>query len=176
MKLKFAAVVAALALSGTAMAANTSITVTVPDILDTLDTGFTIQARSVAAGDSFTDFYKFVLGSSSDVYGGVASAKATLRNVVTKDIAFDAITLTGTTFAGTRASEGTLPEFLFSNLAEGSYTLKVTGHATGTLGGSYHGELLAAAAVPEPEVLAMALAGVGVVGALARRRKATAAA
>ena len=173
MKLKFAAAAIAMALSGAAMAADTSVTVTVPDALDSLDLGFLIQAREVAAGDSFTDYYKFSITSSSDVFGSVVSAKTVNKSkVVVKDVAFDSITLTGTSFAGTKLNETVLTDFLFSNLNEGSYILKVLGHATASLGGSYHGELLASPAVPEAGSLALTLAGVGVVGVLARRRKA----
>jgi PEP-CTERM motif len=172
MKLKFAAALAALTLSGAAMAANTSITVTVPDILDTLELGYTIGERTVLPGDSFTDYYKFSIGATSDVFGSVVSAKTVnAKKVIVKDLAFDSISLTGTSFSGSRASETPLTDFLFSNLSEGSYIITLMGHATASLGGSYHGELIASPAVPEPATLVLTLAGISAVGLIARRRK-----
>jgi hypothetical protein len=175
MKSTFVAALFALAVSGSAVAA-TSVTITVPDILDSLELGYTIQTREILAGDSFTDYYKFSLSGDSDVYGNVASATVKKRvnqvSVVVKDVVFDSITLTGTSFSGTMLNEDVTPDFLFSNLSEGSYILTVVGHATGTLGGSYHGELLASPSlVPEADSMALALAGLGIVSSLSRRRK-----
>ncbi|XVJ69088.1 MAG: PEP-CTERM sorting domain-containing protein [Rhizobacter sp.] len=53
--------------------------------------------------------------------------------------------------------------------AAGSYYLNVTGIATGPQGGLYNGAI-SVAAVPEPETYAMLLAGLGVMGFIARRR------
>jgi len=59
---------------------------------------------------------------------------------------------------------------LSSTLAAGTgYKFIVTGNVTGTLGGSYAG-VLAAVPVPEAETYAMMLAGLGLVGFMARRR------
>lgn len=59
-------------------------------------------------------------------------------------------------------------------LASGFYTLKISGTAVGTSSttGFYAGALSLnpAAAVPEPETYAMFLAGLGIMGAVARRR------
>ena len=51
----------------------------------------------------------------------------------------------------------------------GNYFLKVTGTLGGT--GSYNGNITLATAVPEPETYGMMLAGLGLMGVLARRRK-----
>jgi hypothetical protein len=53
--------------------------------------------------------------------------------------------------------------------AAGTYYLNVTGIATGSQGGLYNGAI-SVAAVPEPETYAMLLAGLGVMGFIARRR------
>jgi hypothetical protein len=53
--------------------------------------------------------------------------------------------------------------------AAGTYYLNVSGIATGSQGGLYNGAI-SVAAVPEPETYAMLLAGLGVMGFIARRR------
>lgn len=58
----------------------------------------------------------------------------------------------------------------FSGLAAGTYALAVTGFTSGSLGGAYAG-VLAAAPVPEPETYALMLAGLGIVGFIASRRR-----
>jgi len=51
----------------------------------------------------------------------------------------------------------------------GSYFLKITGTQSGT--GSYNGNITLTSAVPEPETYGMMLAGLGLMGFVARRRK-----
>lgn len=59
---------------------------------------------------------------------------------------------------------------IFNSVAPGAYFYKVTGNVTGPFGGSY---LLSShlMPIPEPGTLAMLMAGLGVVGLLARRRR-----
>lgn len=57
---------------------------------------------------------------------------------------------------------------LTATLGKGSYVLELVGYAAD--GGSYGGTL-SVPAVPEPETYAMFLAGLGVMGAIVRRRK-----
>jgi PEP-CTERM motif len=56
-------------------------------------------------------------------------------------------------------------------LNAGTYTLQIRGTVVGTAGGSYSGVLNLAPPVPEPETYAMMIAGLGLVGFAARRRK-----
>jgi hypothetical protein len=56
------------------------------------------------------------------------------------------------------------------NLEPGSYAVVVRGAVTGNFGGSYAGSV-AIVPVPEPQAWAMLLAGLGVAGSLARRRR-----
>lgn len=58
----------------------------------------------------------------------------------------------------------------FGSSAAGSYYLSVFGVTTGLYGGGYSGGI-SVTPVPEPETFAMLLAGLGVMGAIARRRK-----
>jgi hypothetical protein len=162
---------AALSLIGSANATQTSVVVSIPGTL-TDSSAFTMPTRSVDVGDSFVDYYAFSVGGTSiDVFGAVASANVVYKNVVQKNVVFDKIELiTPTTVNAGLPSEDPLPQFLFSKLTEGRYAIKVEGHAVGSQGGSYYGELMTAS-VPEPEAAMLVLAGLGVMGALARRRR-----
>jgi hypothetical protein len=70
------------------------------------------------------------------------------------------------TFDGTTGSTW----HTMANLTAGDYYYKITGNATGSLGGFYS-ITSTVTPVPEPETYAMLLAGLGVVGSLYRRRK-----
>jgi hypothetical protein len=59
-----------------------------------------------------------------------------------------------------------------TNLAAGNYYLQVSGNMVGTGAASFGGALQMAAPVPEPETYGMMLGGLGVLGFMARRRKA----
>ena len=73
------------------------------------------------------------------------------------------------TLLGSFTFDSTAVTHTFSPLVAGNYFYRVTGHVDGPLGGSY---LLSSHidAVPEPETYAMFLAGLGLMGAIARRR------
>lgn len=65
---------------------------------------------------------------------------------------------------------GTWGTQTFASLAPGKYVFDTWGLANGTYGGTYLASI-AVAAVPEPESYAMLLAGLGLLGAVARRRR-----
>ncbi|WP_229421646.1 FxDxF family PEP-CTERM protein [Massilia aquatica] len=75
--------------------------------------------------------------------------------------------------AGTRESTGAVDIWSLraDNLDVGSYYLQVSGKMVSGTGGSFGGTVMLAP-VPEPETYGMMLAGLGVLGFLARRRKA----
>lgn len=166
----------ALTLSSPAWAATTSVSINFSTPLNTLPSA-SVQlpepnfARTVAAGDSFLDTYAFSLTETSDVFGGVSSPLAFFKGLTLKGLAFDSITLAPV--GGTaNASSSALPSFTFEGLAAGNYQLTIAGHAIGSQGGSYTGELAALPAVPEPGAVTLALAGLVLVGAMTRRKQA----
>jgi hypothetical protein len=164
MKMKFAAAAAMLALTGSAFAAS----ITIPDPLDSYgEEGYTLPTQFPASPNtSFTDDIFFTLVSKADVEAGFAAVITK-----TKGVTFNSFTLTrGSNVTPISYSLSSAGSLLFTGLKEGSYKLELTGTTKG-LGSSYYGNLTAAPAVPEPESIALAFAGLGVVGALARRRK-----
>lgn len=180
MKLKFAAALAALATSTAVLAGNpasVTIDLTLEASADLPDYAFaSIDTRKVDPTKSFNDYYNFHLDGLSDVTFSAISDQLfnTAGNVLLKAVAFDSIKLSGPNdFHGTGTISGapSSASFGFKNLTAGDYTITLLGHAVGKAGGSYSGDLGVTAAVPEPESMALALAGLGVISMLARRRK-----
>ena len=71
-------------------------------------------------------------------------------------------------------SNGTAIQAIFSGMQAGTYFLDVAGTADGSLGGTYVGQLNLAP-VPLPAALPLLLSGLGLFGALRRRRSSSAA-
>ncbi|NBD20643.1 PEP-CTERM sorting domain-containing protein [Aquabacterium fontiphilum] len=108
--------------------------------------------------------FTFDVTTESNLFGTLIA----IHNPVT----IDSITLSGGTFAapltiGLPLSDS--GEFRFSGLGAGSYTLTFAA-STPSLTATYGGAL-SVTPVPEAQSLALALAGLGVVGLVASRRK-----
>jgi len=137
-----------------------------------LSSGSTFFGRT-PSGLSFVDTYTFTLAGTSFLTTGSVDSSA----IGGQDIDFTSIMImqgasTIATFAnsGTDAQEHyTLAQTL---LAAGSYSLVITGTQSADAA-SYAGNLavIAATPVPEPGTYALMLAGLGVGGFLARRRR-----
>lgn len=108
----------------------------------------------------FTDTFGFDLSAKSKVTGSVGSF-------------FGSVTFSSVLIDGHLLSLTSIPTgygFSLDNLGLGSHTLTVKGsYPTG--GNAYVGSLYATAAVPEPESMVMALAGLGLMSAVALRRR-----
>lgn len=182
MSTKFAfAALAALLASSAALAANpASITAPLTLVADETDPSYsfaTLDVRQLSPKQVFDDYYTFHLDGVSDVsFSAISDPLFNAKgNVLLKVAVFDTIKLTGPNDfmgGGTINTNGLYAKLSFEKLTAGDYTVALTGHAAGKSGGNYYGNLGVTTAVPEPEVLALSLAGLGVVGLLARRRKA----
>jgi hypothetical protein len=119
-----------------------------------------LKSTSKAGGGTFSDDFSFDLSGLSTVTGSVGSLFGT--------VSFSSALIDGN--ALTLSSTPTGYGFSLTGLAAGAHTLTIEG-AFPKGGHAYIGSLYATPAVPEPESLALALAGVGVLGTVVRRRQ-----
>jgi MYXO-CTERM domain-containing protein len=121
------------------------------------------------AGNSFSDLYNFELSLDGDQDAIVELAWTT---GATNSLAHVIATLTSEN--GVEYIDNDLSDaYSFTGLTAGFYKLTITGDILGSKTSSYGGYVSltpVTPAVPEPESLALALAGLGVAGLLARRR------
>lgn len=130
-------------------------------------------ASQVGANGHLDDTFQFTIGAAPADFGGFLSSSFRIgAGAITNLVAeltgggitrvFDVTTLLGNRIgAQFGLLEATLP-------ASGSYSIHVTGDA-GAAGAAYSLDI--AAAVPEPSEWAMMIAGLGVVGMIAKRRR-----
>jgi hypothetical protein len=170
MKTKFAiAGLAWLALSGAAWANDIAVNAGVLPISPQAPYGHLF----VHDASPFTDTIDFIVSTGS------LGSSANPLNVKFENMdVFNIVGLSYEIWGGTSAAStdwyGSFPgnntTYDIGVVAPGAYHLVVTGMADGLYGGAYGVALVSG--VPEPETLAMLLAGLGLVGVVARRRKA----
>lgn len=123
------------------------------------------------AGNTFTDRYDFTTSSAGSLTADLFSGSGNARNGL--DITgFSLWGSTGLILDGSQLSTGRLDEWTLTSdgLAAGSYYVQVTGSVLSNAAGKYSASV-ALAPVPEPETYGMMLAGLGLLGVAARRRK-----
>lgn len=129
---------------------------------------------SIAATSTFNDWYDFSLPGSATGSGVSTVIGATTSGLNIFFTKFDLWEdILGLVSIGWFATPNVAAINSFSGgLVPGNYHLNVAGY-NGDLstGGSYDGNINVAAVVPEPETYAMLLAGLGLIGFTARRRK-----
>ena len=175
MKIKSIFVVVIVAL----IAATAQATTSVPTLTKDLTVGLGDNYLSGSADTnivvnvvkgSFADVFNFTL-PVSNVDGSFWTANFTTGPkkaptvVGISDVGFSYTLQKGTAVVG---SGNAFDGFSFSNLAAGKYSLTLAGKTTGS-SGQFNGDVFVAA-VPEPGEWAMMLAGLGLLGVIARRR------
>lgn len=142
--------------------------------------GNTFTAAEI--GSTFSDTFTFTVGYPFDSGASLTSKFTSAAKVKDLEITgyslnwFNPVTnalntISGFNTGGSGVGATDTWELNATGLAAGSYFVQVTGKVLGNAGGSYANDLGVAAAVPEPETYGMLLAGMGVLGFLARRKR-----
>lgn len=172
------AIIATMLLTGAAFSANAADASHATKLVD-LTSGAARYGSSFTSGlakADFADKFSFTVNTKSLLAADVTSTAAS-ASVGLDLTAFAVYTSTGTLlYSGVQKSSGRVDNWKLntSNLVldAGSYYVQVLGKINSAGAGSLSGNIsLKALAVPEAETYAMLLAGLGLVGFVARRNK-----
>ena len=156
MKLRQFAVAAAIVMSGTA--AHAFAPIFNPNLGTDPDT---VIGGVALSGPGLTTDFTFSLSTLSNVFGDIFS--------LTGPVTINSISLSGGSLLSPATTSLTGSSYLFENIAAGSYTMSVS--ASSPFSGSIYVGTVKVSPVPEAETYALALAGLGVVGLVAARRR-----
>jgi len=122
--------------------------------------------------DTFADHFTFTIGAAPTSLDAIVASISRTAAVGLDITGLDLYGTSGLISSGSQVSSGAQDVWTLTsdNLAAGSYYLQVSGTLVSTTSGAYGGSIMLAP-VPEPATYGMLLAGLGAVGALARRRR-----
>lgn len=178
MKKTSQAIIATLLLAGAAFSANAADASHAAKTLDLTKnaTKYTASFASGLANATFTDKFNFHVTTNSLLVADVTSTALSATSGL--DLTSFAVYASNGTllYSATQKSTGVVDNWKLTGssvvLAAGDYYLQVIGKINSSGAGSLSGNVaLRAVAVPEAETYAMLLAGLGLVGFVARRRK-----
>jgi hypothetical protein len=173
MKKNTQSVLAAVLLAGAAFSANAADAshTTKAVVLNAGASAFSGSFSAGLAQNTFADKFSFSVSGASKL---VADLTSTAPAAAGLDITGFNLYATGGTlvYSGKKISTGYLDNWKLNGpvLAAGSYYLEVDGKVNSAAAGSFSGNIRVAA-VPEPETYAMLLAGLGLIGFTAARRR-----
>lgn len=168
LRLKTARLGAALALALAALPGTAS--------ADTFNAGLNPSiAQSVMHGSgSFDDFFTFTLNPAGSVAAqGVSLNFAPFFNISGGSFQLYSGIIGSGSAIGASTALNNIP-VSYANLGTGDYYFNVAGTADGVAGGGYLFSMVTTP-VPEPDALALLLSGLGLIGAMMRRRISSAA-
>lgn len=165
MKISIKSAVASLLFVGAGFVAQTASAANVSNTYNiTFPNSYAVISGDFAGnGTTFTDFYNFTVGTSDLDAGFYANQGKVVGLDITR---FDLVGINGTISGVGANGSWSIASTL---LSPGSYVLAVAGTVTGSLSGNYNGTLNVSP-VPEPETYGMMLAGLALVGVVARRK------
>ena len=163
--LKLKALVLAAGLVAASLSTNASATV---DHVITTSEGYTFDGHFTGSVDDYIPLslsFSDLIGTLSGSVANKPGKSITFTQFDVVDTVTNLVVVAGTVFSGSKISFGLFDGSTLSS----TYALHIVGTSVGAA--AYSGTLSVTSAVPEPETYGMMLAGLGLMGFAARRRK-----